>query len=320
MRVDAGRRLIESPQYRQARESGAFKSRHPGARDGVKGIEVLSNAELVDMLRARQAVGLLGFDIEGVPFPSELPVATNLPAVVETIPTEHLQVELAPELSEDMLATAVPYGTPLREGSATWGPTPALQPLYRFGNAQPVSLGVLDDPGAVASLLNRRLRGGVNLGLENDLINGNGYWPGMLANAGDTNAKGVSYRAFAIRQGIANVQSLGWYVRPLQVMLHPTTACALFEEEDGSQRPLNILEMFKLTVDTWITSKFMPVGQALVGDFFEAVGLFVHGGLEVDLSRNHMDFLSRGLVEMKIEFRTYAWVRNTSALDLVTGL
>ena len=319
MRVSAGQRLIESEEYVRARAAGAFRS-NLAARDRLKSIEVLSNRELLDMLRARQSTGLLNFDIEGVPFVGELPAAANLPATVEMIPVENLQVELNSEQSENALATAVPYGTPLPEAALNFGATPTLQKLYRFGVGEPVTLGVLDEPGAVASLLNRRLRGGVNLGLENDLLNGNAYWTGMLAGATEGTAKGATYRADALCASIAAVQAQGWYIRPLQIAIHPTTRAAVFTERDADGQPVFVREMLRDENVDWIVSKFMPVDQALVGDFFEAVGLFVHGGLEVDLSRNHSDFLTRSMVEMVLEFRTFAWVRNPTALDLVTGI
>ena len=41
--------------------------------------------------------------------------------------------------------------------------------------------------------------------------------------------------------------------------------------------------MFDGNVDAWIVSKAMPVGEALVGDLFNAVALFVKGPLTVGL-------------------------------------
>lgn len=96
----------------------------------------------------------------------------------------------------------------------------------------------------------------------------------------------------------------------------------MFEEEDGSQRPLDIdvQGMFKDTVDTWILSNKIGVDTALVGAFFNGVALFTKGPVTVALSRNHQDFSARDLVMLAIEFRCFAWVREPTALVQVMRL
>ena len=243
---------------------------------------------------------------------------------------------LTNESVEGQFAAGVNDGQPFPEAAmvfsgATGGSStaPTTAKLPRFGISVPVALNELDEPGTVESLMNRRLSASIGLGLENEMMNGgmlvgSGSGGGTLlaqaAAPGSPVAKGASYRANAIRNGVADVQTAGWYERPLQVVLHPLTAAAMFEEEDGSQRPLPILEMFDGSVDAWIVSKAMPVGEALVGDLFNAVALFVKGPLTVGFSRNHMDFLKRSMVMMTIGFRAFAWVRQPSAMCLVTEI
>jgi hypothetical protein len=313
-----GRRFIESEPYRRAHEDGHFRSgRLP---DELSGIPVSDNAELRSALQLRTYSDLTMFEIEGTPFVGELAAFSRLPSFVETIPTEKVFVELSTELSENELATAVNDGQPYPEGQLNFGGSPTLTKIPRFGVGQPVSLGILDEPGQVSSVIDRRMQFGVGLGLENDILNGNGFWTGAIAGAGNTLAKGAGYRAFAIRGAVAMVQDNGWYARPLQVVINPLTAATLFEEEDGSGRPLAILDMFDDNVDTWIVSKEMPAGQALVGDFFSAIALFVKGGLEIATSRNHQDFLTRSMVELTLGFRCYSWLRQPTALCAVTGI
>ena len=330
MRDLAGQRFIESAQYRSARESGSFRDGNRPFTAEIHGVEVLDTHEIIRALRLRTYADLSSFEIDGVPYVGEAPNAAHVPNAVETIPTEGLQVELATESAESAFATAVNDGTPYPEvalafaGSAGGSATaPTLQKLPRVGLSAPVTLGQLDEPGMVSSLINRRLNAGIGLGLENDMLNGNGFWTSFIAQAaaaGSPVAKGSSYRAFAIRNAVADVQAEGWYERQLQVVLHPTTAAALFEEEDGSQRPLAILDMFDASVDAWIVSKAMPVGEALVGDLFNASALFVKGPLTVGISRDHEDFRVRSMVMMTLGFRAFAWVRQPTALCVVTGL
>jgi len=309
-----GRRFIESEQYRSARDRGLIAT---GQFD-LEAVSVSTDAEARAALKLRTYSDGSLFDIDGEPKVGELPAAAHLPAAVETIPVEAIQVELAAETSENTLGTAVNDGTPFTEVVVHFGSSPALTKLPRFGTSVP--LGQLDEPGTVASIIDRRLELGIGLGLENEIVNGNAFWSGALALAGETVAKGANYRADALCGGIAAVQAAGWYVRPLQVVVHPTTRSAIYTERDSSARPISVSEMLDDQIDTWIISKEMPVGEALVGDFFNGVGLFTKGGLELAVSKSHRDFLSRGMVELTLGFRCYAWVRQPTALCLVTGL
>ena len=330
----AGRRFADDSRYRAARAKGAFNEGSVvPVPETLREVEVLDTREIVRALRLRTYADLSSFDIEGVPYVGEAPKAAHLPQACEAIPTEKMQVELANESAEGQFAAGVLDGQPYVEAALTFtgaegGPAtaPTQQKLPRFGISVPVALSELDEPGTVESLINRRLGASIGLGLEAEMLNGGltvGTAGSLLTQAaapGSPVAKGSSYRALAIRNAVADVQDAGWYERPLQVLLNPLTAAAVFEEEDGSQRPLAILDMFDGNVDSWIVSKAMPVGEALVGDFFNAVALFVKGPLAVGFSRNHMDFLKRSMVMMTIGFRTFAWVRQPSALALVTGI
>jgi hypothetical protein len=64
----------------------------------------------------------------------------------------------------------------------------------------------------------------------------------------------------------------------------------------------------------------MPVGFALVGDLFNAVALFQKGGLNAAIATEHLDFFTRGMVELMLVTRAYAWIRQAGAIAIVTGL
>jgi hypothetical protein len=316
----AGRRYVESDLYARARAAGAGRAPHILAGERI---EVLDGPEL------RQTLGLPSFDIEGVPFTADLPSAALLPGAVEMIELEKLQAELAPELSENVLATAVPAGTPLPEGAYNAGATPTLELLQRFGVAVPVTLGELDEPGQVQSIIERRMKAGIGLGLENDLLNGNNFWTGMIAAAESvpsTIAKsGGQYRVDALAQACGTVWDLGWYQSPLCIVAYPTTIANIVTERDGNTRPLPVHEMLRHFVGPkpapiFVPSRFIPAGTALVGDAYSSTAVFTHGGLEIGLSPNYLDFLARGMVMLALEFRAWAWVRQPAALCAVTGV
>jgi len=330
---DLGSQFVESEPYQRARESGAFREGNRPLTNGISGVDVGTTGEILRALRLRTYADLSMFDIEGSPYVGEQPTAAHVPAACEAVPVEGLQIELASETIEGQYAAGVLDGQPYPQAAMAFagaqggtGVAPTLQKLPRFGISVPVTLNMLDEPGKVASLINRRLGYSIGLGLENEMLNGGltvGTSGSLIAQAaapGSPVAKGASYRAFAIRGAVEAVQGAGWYERPLQVVIHPTTYGTLFEEEDGSQRPLAILEMFDSTVDSWIVSNKMPAGEALVGDFFAAVALHVRGPLEIGISRQFQDFLARSMAMMTVGFRAFADVREPSALCLVTGI
>ena len=332
--VDPGSRFVASEAYRAAHASGAFADgRLP---DEVRSVEVLGEAELRSALRLRTFANLAPFDIEGVPHPGVLAVFAPLVSLVETIPVSRIQVLLAQESAEVALAGSADDGQPLPETTITFGPGPGpATKVPRFGSATPVSLATLDEPGLVASLLNRRFEMGFALGVENELLNGTGgFWTGLLnmptTATGDAThvigyaRTGGQYRLEAIVTAAALVQANGWYTRPLQVLSHPTTkAAAKTERATTSGDPVSLPSMIgdgDVDIDHWAVSKQMPVGVAVVSDFFGAVALLQKGGLTVEMAPHHRDFLTRGLVEMKLESRLYAWLRQPPAVCVVTGL
>ena len=313
-----GRRFVESPQYRDARTRGVI----PTGEFELRGVPVATPVELRRALSLRTYSDLAPFDIDGTPQVGELPAFAHLPGAVETIPLEQIQALLAAESSDAVLATAVNDGQPYPEAGVNFGATPTLQKLPRFGTAIPVTLGQLDEPGVVASIIDRRISRGIVLGLENDILNGNAFtgWTSALAGAGATVARTTNYRADALCLGVAAVQTVGWYENPLQIVVHPTTRSSIYTERDSQNRPLGVTEELDDMIDAWIISKEMPIGTALVGDFFSAVGLLTHGGLEVSVSKAHADFFTRNMVELTVGFRAFSWLRQPTALCTVTNL
>jgi hypothetical protein len=343
-----GRRFVESEAYRKARAAGAFAAVGRIPDDLLDGVELLSEAELHAELHLRTFSDVTPFAIEGVPYVGELPAVAGIPALVETIPVTKFQVLLGDEAAEAETAGPAADGQRLPEGSADFGAAATLTKLPRFGSAAPATKSVFDEPGRVASLLDRRIRLGFTLGLEREILTGaGGFWPGILgmptSATGDAShtiavAKGAGYRVEAIVTGLAKVQDNGWYVGQtampmasamsspaecmsgLNVISHPDTKLATYLERDTSARPAMVRDMLRGQVDNWLVSKFMPVGTALVGDFFDAVALFTHGGLSASLGEHHLDFYARGMVQLMLVTRAYAWVRQAGAISVVTGL
>lgn len=331
--LSIGQRFIASESYQRARRDGAFANgRLP---DEVRSIKVADEGELrgaINGLRARTYADLTSFDIEGVPQLGSLPATGLLPARVEWVPVDKVQVLLGQELSETALAQSAKTGQPLPEADINFGAlNEQPQELYRFGTGTPVSLGMLDEPGIIARLLDERFEMGFTLGLEKELLLGNGLtWTGLVNMAttatGDASHAisyalvGGQYRSDAICRAIAKVQANGWYVRPLQIVSHPETRADVYTERATDGLPVPVREMIDQTTDAWLVSKFMAAGKALVLDAFGAVAVLQKGDLSIELAPNQNDFLARGLVELKLETRLWAWPKQPPAVAIVTGL
>jgi HK97 family phage major capsid protein len=179
---------------------------------------------------------------------------------------------------------------------------------------------MLDEPGLIQSVLDRRINLGLGLGLEHDILLGNAMWTGLLAAAGTVAvAKGAAYRADAIVNAVGAVAGGGW-CGPHTAICHPTTWAAIHTERDTSARPLDVASMVDGQVSQWVLSKSVTVGKAIVGDLFSAVALFTRGPLEMSLSREHGDFLLKSQVAMMLSFRAFPWIRQPAAVAIVTGL
>lgn len=330
--MSVGAALLASEAYQRAVKDGDFaRGRLP---DDMLSVPLLDEAELRSALRLRTYSDLSGFDIAGSPVVANLPTTAVLPSLAETIPTTKLQVLLAAEGSEQAYAGSANDGQPLPEANLNYGAGATLTKLPRFGSATPVTLGVLDEPGMVASLLQSRFELGYLLGLENEMLNDSaaGFWTGILNLA--TNATGDAthaiayarsgqYRLEAIVSAAALVQANGWYTRPLQVLSHPSTkAAAKTERATTSGDPVSLPSMIAdgdIDIDHWLVTKFMAPGLVVVGDFFGALAIIQRGGLSMELAPNHRDFLARGMVDMKLETRLLVWPREPSALCIATG-
>jgi HK97 family phage major capsid protein len=196
------------------------------------------------------------------------------------------------------------------------------------GTAWPVTLQFLDDPGPAAAMLDSRLRLDFALGLELDMLVGDGTgarFTGVLnavgtglVTKGDAGHVG-EFRLDAIARAITVTHDAGWYVAPLAVVAHPDTLLAIRQEKDAGTRYVFNPALAE-DIEAWVPSTSIPVGKAIVGDFFNGAALYLKEGAGVDTAREHMDFFARAMAEMMLWTRAYFWVRRPEAFTVVVGL
>ncbi len=325
-----GRAYLASAEYRLLRTSGWLHRAGPPPME-ARGTEgVLSVRELISALRLRSFADLNPFSIDPKTGVSALAQPSLLPGLVETIPTTRNQVELASELTESPVASSVDDGTALPEPALAFNPTPNLAQLKRFGAAWPVTKALLDSAGEVEAFLDERLLLSVGVGLEAGILSGNTSamtgilnTPGVgVITKGDA-AHATEYDLDAILRAVAAVHDQGWYTNPngLAAIIHPDTLRLVREQRNSAGAYLWNAENLA-SVGSWSPSRFMPAGQALVGDPFAGVALYLKqpDGLSVEMSASHQDFLTRDEVMMATYMRCYCWVRRPDAFALVSGL
>ncbi|HXG72959.1 MAG TPA: phage major capsid protein [Gemmatimonadaceae bacterium] len=202
-------------------------------------------------------------------------------------------------------------------------------PVQKVAHWLPVTDEMLEDVPALRSYLDVRLRLGVELTLEDQLLNGNGTAPnlrGILNRTGLATAiaRGVDTNADAILKQIAAIET-ATNLRPDAVVVHPDNWKTILMSKDangqyygagpfaGPQGPT----LWGLPVA--ITSAIVA-NTALVGCFKTAAQIYRKGGLRVDISNSHSDFFIRNMVAVRAELRAALATYRTSAFGVVTNL
>lgn len=275
-----GRAYLRSAAYRELRSSGWFEHRGPPPMDGRLAEGALSARELVSALRLRTYADLNPFSIDPKTV-SFLAQPNLLAGLVQTVPTTRNNVELAAETSEAPVALSVDDGVRLPEPAIVFPGAAQLSQLKRFGAAWPITKDMLDQDGEVEALLDDRLQQFVGVGLEQGILGGTSSamtgilnTPGLaLLTKGDAQHAG-EYDLDAILRAVETVQLAGYYTNPagLAAVVHPTTLRLMRQAKDTATVRFLWDADVLADIGTWVPSRAMPLGQALVGDPFAGVG------------------------------------------------
>lgn len=194
----------------------------------------------------------------------------------------------------------------------------------------PVSDELLEDEPAMRAYIDARLRLGVLLALDNQLLNGTGVSPqllGLLVRTDLTPALpvGTNTSLDAIAMQIAAVeQASGLPVDGIVLNGADWLKLAMTKNADEDYLGRSPFEA-PLAPTLWgravALTLGMPVGKALVGSFKSGGGqLFERGGMRVEASNSHADYFIKNLVAIRAEIRVALALFRPQAYGLVTGL
>lgn len=204
--------------------------------------------------------------------------------------------------------------------------------LTRFSVSTPLLADIFEDSAlaerAIDALINETWR----RSLEIDLISGDGSTAGNVTRLeGILNTSGIGSVACrdgshasetnfdAIARAVNAVQDAGFYDRPLTVAAHPDSLLHTRTVKGSTGGDYLEADAVLPDVKAWIPATTISPNEAIVGAF-DAVKVFVVGGIELQLSNGYEDFLTRGLVMARMTSQILVWVGQPSAVVHVAGL
>lgn len=193
----------------------------------------------------------------------------------------------------------------------------------------PVTEEMLEDVAQVRSYIDARLRLGVELTEEDQLLNGSGSGAniqGILNRSGlhaaqarstDTNADAIFKQIWAILTDS--------FLMPDGVVINPTNWQSIALSKDSSGQyygagpfaPMQARTLWGLPV---VVTPTIAANTGLVGAFRQGAQVFRKGGIRVEASNSHADFFVKNLVAIRAEERLALAVYRPGSFGTVTGL
>jgi HK97 family phage major capsid protein len=198
----------------------------------------------------------------------------------------------------------------------------------------PVTEELLEDVPAMMSYIDARLRLGVQLAEEDQLLNGNGTPPNLLgimnrpglatAVARNAGATPPETNADAILRQMTAIATTA-FVYPDGVVINPTNWFTIQTSKDASASyygggpfsPLPVASIWGIPV---APTPSIVAGTSLVGAFGTQAQVFRKGGMRVEASNSHQDYFIKNLVAIRAEERLALAVYRPGAFGKVTGL
>lgn len=204
-------------------------------------------------------------------------------------------------------------------------------PVRKIAHWLPVTEEMLEDSAQIASYIDARLRLGVQLIEDDQLLNGGGVAPallGVLATPGLGAAVAVQAAPATVADAIfQQIMALAWssYLMPDGIVMNPADwgQVALLKTSTGEYMgggPFTAAQTPTLWGLPVAVTPVMTVNTALVGAFKTGAQIFRRGGLRVEASNSHQDFFIKNLVAIRAEERLALAVYRPSAFGTVTGV
>ena len=223
-------------------------------------------------------------------------------------------------------AAPTAYGTAVPESA--YGFKHNQTTVKRVGHFVPATKGILADAGQTRTLLGSRLVSGLERQVETQVWSGNGTGEnlaGIVGTAGilsqalgtDTHFDAVHKAITAVRVGSQD------NIEPSILGISPNDYQKLVLEKNSQGTYLISDPTGDVRRPIWglvpVVSTLFTDGNPYVGDFKEAVTIWLREGVSVAASDQHADFFLRGLVALMAETRLAMAVTRSSALCQITG-
>lgn len=205
----------------------------------------------------------------------------------------------------------------------------ATSEVRKLAHWLPVTEEMLEDVGQIRSYIDARLRLGLDLTEEDQLLNGNGTAPnlrGILQTVGLTaaQARGADTNADAFFKQITTIATT-IFTQPTGIVMNPanwqtvqlTKNAAGNYLGSGPWAPAQPAQLWGLPV---AVTPSIVANTGLVGDFRGSAQVFRKGGVRVEASNSHSDFFIKNLQAIRAEERLALAVYRPAAFGTVTGL
>lgn len=193
----------------------------------------------------------------------------------------------------------------------------------------PVTEQMLEDVAQIRSYIDARLRLGVELTEEDQLLNGDGTPPnisGILDRSGLTaaQARGADTNMDAIFKEMMKVFNAS-FIMPDAHVVNPTNWETMQLSKDANGQyygsgPFSGPQPATLWGLPVAVTPSIAAGTALTGSFKSSAQIFDRGGIRVEVSNSHDDYFVRNLLAIRAERRLALAVYRPSAFGTTTGL
>jgi HK97 family phage major capsid protein len=321
-----GEQLIADPEYRAWVKSGGSK------RNGTwnsPAVELIDNQGMrAATLTTETASG--GTLVLPDNLPGFRPLATRRLVVADLIApgtTDSNLIAFVKELAFTNTAAAVAQGAAKPESSLTFEAATAA--VKKIAHWMAVTSEMLEDYAQTQSVVDARLRLGLDLTEEDQLLNGSGIGANQLGlmnlvGLSAAQPRGADTNADAIIKQISAI-TIATFMMPDAFIMNPANWLTIQLTKNaagnylgsGPWAPAQPAQLWGLP---GAITPSIVANTALVGAFKSAAQFFRKGGVRVEATNSHSDFFIKNLVAILAEERGALVSYRDAAFGKVTGL
>jgi HK97 family phage major capsid protein len=320
-----GQQFVENPAYQAFIKSQAHRSDHAWASPAVEGEWGPLQATTLS-----EAAGSGGPLVLPDYQPGVLPLLFKRLVVADLIApgtTESNLISYMKETTFTNAAATVAEGGPKPESTLVFAA--ATSAVQKIAHWIPVTEEMLEDFAQTKSIIDARLRLGLDLVEEDQLLNGDGTPPnlrGLMNLAGLTaaQARGADTNADAIFKQMTTIATTV-FVMPDGFVINPANWMTIQLTKNAAGNYLGNGPWAPASPPTlWgIPGAVTPsivANTAFVGAFRSCAQVFRRGGVRVESSNSHASFFTSNLVAVRAEERLALAAYRDAAFGKVTGL